>query len=561
MNRNKKRKISEADIDTCGKLSDSDKICQINQKNLWFQTRSECLYKFYLNNGFNPDNIYSTMLITPIFAGFIKPRPGETKDERIKEYTDWIYDNYFKENKNIKEIEYNKEIGLQLGECNSEWFRNSFPKFNIDYDVISESDKYYETLNHLEFLQDILGVIGRDTFITRQEFEFISNKLSKINKKDGLECGQIKTSNECEQNIKCVYRKNSCEAANRVRTLEPGNPNSYYILEEPFIRDGKKKAELILFKPLSKCFIITGYSGIFRRYNIDNKGKALETNKYTIIFPPFDSQTGPQEKSVFNIFNYRTDLWNGFLTFYYGQYISDIKVNGSTEIVGISSGFYSFISDWFKNCFEPLKISLDAELYIIGTSLGAGLTNVCAFYLLNMGYKNVHYYAMGGPRVGDERFRLFMENSKKRKLFKEDSYNYVRFNYSIKDGSFYTQFDPVCKFPQKQKGIIGNLDYSDNPNLRTFGAGLTLDVYNLDTYQFQKDHDMIYNTPSVPVYDKCEAFWGYAHSVNAYSKNLFLGIKQEVNVPYLNDFDQIINLDKIPCDSIIGPDGKIKPKI
>ena len=556
----RKRKIAEAEIDTCGKLAYSNVICDSKQKELWFQLRSECLYNFYLKNGLTPDKIFAPMLITPIFAGFIKPRSqyGETKDQRIDEYVNWIYDTYFSQSKNKTEVKYITDIGLELANCNSIWFRNAFPKFNIDYDVISEDPKYLETLNHLDFLPEILGVIGRDTFVTKREYIFAQNKLSKLQDKDSKECRQIKSIPDCEENIKCVYRKGICEAANRVRTVEPGNPNAYYIFEEDFIRDGKKKKEMLLFKPLSKCFIITGYSGIFRRYNLDSKGHAIETNKYTIIFPPFDGQSGPQDKSIFNLFNYRFDFWNGFLAFYKGQYIQDVKVRETNEIVGVSSGLFSFINDWYNKCFEPLKIPLDAEFYIVGTSLGAALTNICAFYLLNMGYKNIHYYAMGSPRVGDERFKLFMEKSKKNKLFKEDSYNYVRFNYVIKDGKFQTQFDPTCKFPKKQEGWIGKLDYSNVPNLRTFGAGVTVDVYDLDTYQYQPDHDMIYNDPSVPVYDKCEAFWSYAHSVSAYSKNLFLGVRQEVDIPYINDFDQIINIDKVPCNSIIDQDGNIK---
>jgi hypothetical protein len=558
----RKRKIAEADIDTCGKLTYSDKLCDSNQEKLWFQIRSECLYKFYLKNRLNSEKIFSTMLITPIFAGFVKPRPGETKPVRINEYVNWVYDNYFEEYKDKEELKYITNLGLELAECNADWFRNAFrnafPKFTIDYDVISEENsKYLETISHLEFLQEILGVIGRDTFVTKNEYILAQNKLLKLKDKDNLECNKIKNIPDCEENIKCVFRK-KCEASNRVRSLAPGDPNSYYIFEEPFVRDGKKKKEIIIFKPLSKCFIITGYSGIFRRYNTNIQGKIVETNKYTIIFPPFDGKSGPQDKSIFNLFSYRTDFWNGFLAFYSGQYIQDIKVNISDETVGISSGLFSFINDWYKKCFEPLKLPLDAEFYIIGTSLGGALTNICAFYLLNMGYKNIHYYAMGSPRVGDERFKLFMEESKKNNLIKEDSYNYVRFNYVIKDDKFYTQFDPTCKFPKNQKGIIGKLNYSDTPNLRTFGGGLTLNVYDLDTYQYQGDHDMIYNDPSVPVYDKCDAFWSYAHSVSAYSKNLFLGIKQEVDVPYINDFDQIINLDKVPCNSVIDESGNVK---
>ncbi len=553
----RKRKIAEAEIDTCGKLTYSDTLCESKQKKLWFQMRSECLYNFYLRNGLSSDKIFATMLITPIFAGFIRPRPGETKSARINEYVNWIYDNYFEQYKNITEAKYITDIGLQLAECNSDWFRNAFPKFNIDYDVISEDPKYFETISHIELLQELLGVIGRETFVTKNEYILVKNKLLKLKDKDNLECAKIKNIPDCEENIKCVFRK-KCEASNRVRSLEPGNPNSYYIFEEPFIRDGKTKNDVILYKPLSKCFIITGYSGIFRRYNVDSKGSITETNKYTIIFPPFDGQSGPQDKSIFNLFNYRFDFWNGFKAFYSGQYIQDIKVNTTNEIVGVSSGLFSFVNDWYKNCFEPLNLPLDSDFYIIGTSLGGALTNICAFYLLNMGYKNIHYYAMGSPRVGDERFKLFMEKSKKNKLIKEDSYNYIRFNYVIQNKIFNTQFDPTCKFPKNQKGIIGKLDYSDTPNLRTFGGGLTLDVYDLDTYQFQKEHDMIYNDPSVPVYDKCNAFWSYAHSVSAYSKNLFLGIKQEVNVPYINDFDQIINLDKVSCDSEIDEFGNVK---
>ena len=264
-------------------------------------------------------------------------------------------------------------------------------------------------------------------------------------------------------------------------------------------------------------------------------------DKYTVTFPPFG---GDNQLSL---------VCYGFHMFYYNGYIQKYTTT-SGEKVGIHIGFYKYAKSWYINCFKDLGISKTAHIYITGVSLGGGLTNTAAYILLQAGYKNVHFYAFGAPRVGDQSFRNYMNASK----FAEDSANYVRFNNVVKTDRFYSQFDPVCKFPPNEItswGAAGySLRYVDNPRLKIMAAGLTFNPV-FKTYFNQPDYNFINPgsrlSKQTPIGAECGEYFELVHSMGSYDYNIFLGSNVDVGggkkPRYEDRYDAILDLNTDPC--------------
>ena len=169
----------------------------------------------------------------------------------------------------------------------------------------------------------------------------------------------------------------------------------------------------------------------------------------------------------------------------------------------------------------------------------------------------MHYYAFGAPRVGDERLTEYMNEAD----FGGDSANYVRLNNVIKNGRFTCQFDPVCKFPPKQMGLLSPLGYSlnfhDNSRLRGMSGGLTFNLV-FNTFDAQPEYDMIEKTiygnlynHLTPLGGACAEHWDYVHSLNAYHEEVIIGHPyfggDTANPRNIDYYDAIRNLDKYPC--------------
>jgi hypothetical protein len=541
------RKVSKKDTEEersrriCQTLNDStisvlskskcDGVSDMN--NNWFEARCACIYQYLLQI---MPVVYTPYLIVPIILSF------SNNDKKGTEFVDDVLYNCYK-NIELEKDEQYQEIGRNLIFCNKQWNESlgnkNKVKDSLHIEQVLSNPKFNQTLINTQFLEEILGVINKKGYIEKTDKYILNAYVKEINKEFDT-CKQLKQE-DCQINENCILRFTStggkdCTNRQRYRNgIIPKDPTSYYLFENPFEQDG-----LIVFKPLSKKYIISGYSGIFRQYDVVKKGKDTgkekDTDRYTITFPPFGGGAGV--------------IIRGIKTFITSGYIKDYQTRDG-ETVGIHEGFYNNIQDWFVNEFLPLEIDKESShIYIVGCSLGAALTNVASYFLMNEGYKHIHFYAHGSPRVGDERLRKYMENAP----FGDDSYNYVRINNVVNMRKFYTEFDPVCKFPVKHETCYmpGRcLQFANNSRLRGFAGGIIFGIEMLG-FEKQKDFNMatsgiyeFFNSKNEDIVHSRECLFEWIHSVGAYSPNTINGelTGQGDTNKYKNQFDAIRNID------------------
>lgn len=524
----KRRICTDLNRSTCSLVSDKDQN--------WFEARSACIYQ-YLSR--NMSDVYSIYMTVPILLSFLP-------DDQLKqEILDNAYRVFLIPDPPLKTKAEEKahdafvaemtDLGDTLIFCNQQWNDNFSGGFltqirrTIDIHQILENPEYKETLLNTKFLQEILGVINKKEYVEESDKYLGQDKLKDIDEKIDDKC-KVLDETLCVLDQECMVRTTSkgdkqCINRQRSRKIDPTDPESYYIYGSD---------TYTIFKPLSKSFIVSGYTGIFQQYAENNRKKFGPTNKYTIVFPPFDDLT-----------------ISGINAFYVNGYIAQYQTNtGNT--VGIHTGLYSYIEEWYTKQFLPLGIRQNADIYIVGTSLGGALTNIAAYFLVNNGYTSVHFYAHGSPRVGDLNFKNYMDSAP----FENDSCNYIRFNNAIGKNAFSTEFDPVCTFPPNQmcfhRMLSGRcLDFVNNSRLRGFSAGMTFDV-SLLGFDKQPDYDMnsftvygrLYQPPIL--HNSSSYLWDYIHSVTAYSANSLNGEDISDGPGYLDHFDAIRNIDEVP---------------
>jgi len=443
------------------------------------QSRSACIFK-YLDSEKN-----SSTLTLPIILSFVK---NKELVRRVVGNSDRVKIKYL--------LGVNKKWNSDMDKKELDYIVD-----NIDVKCVrmgkNISSEFTETYNSILFLEEIMGVIDKKNFVERGDYYIKNNRIENIDKKKDILC---KNDRKCS-NVNCINRTTSkggkeCINKQRYRTDE------YYILNDT------------IYRLLCKSKIVSGYSGIFRHYTKDN----IPTDKYTIVFPFFG------EKIV--------DLFRGFNAFYLNGYITRVLCKNKRH-VGIIKGLYDAVNSWYKTCQTVLEaIPKKSTIYIVGCSLGGALSNIVSFLLLEKGYKNIHMYALGSPRVGDEDFREYINNSN----LSYDSANYIRFNNILSKKTFYTQFDPVIKFPVRKSHKL----FANNGRMRCMASGITFNPLNM--IDNQPDYEMFSFSKSFPVDRKCKKLWYYVHSIPAYGHAFFADIGKNAEI-----FDRVIDKEKEKC--------------
>lgn len=541
-------------LSACPSEIDSIRRCQdVYRYNRLLESRSACIYE-YLVKLLGEEKVFSTYLTLPIVLSFA------TNQNLVEEAILQVQDAFIQGVPLARASDRDKQIALtkRLLKCNLSWNEKLIETKQIQDSinirlVRNENgiDPYFvETVRCLMFLQQIMGVIDKPTYqeAGNKYFNITKHSLGFIDSKKDNKCNMFEDEDKCSRDKDCVLRVSSkgdknCINRERIRTTTPNKPTSYYILEDSYTDTD------IVYVPLFISKIISGYSGVFEQF-YSRDSKTVKANKYTIAFPPFGGKTFQ-------------DNFNGFRTFYIEAYIQSINARASGNApsgqVGIITGLYKAVMSWYNECKNIIAtIPKDADIYICGCSLGGALSNVTAFFLLQLGYTKIHLYAMGSPRVGDVTFVNYMEKSG----LMPDSANYVRFNNVIKNGTFYTEFDPVAKFPINSWSLLSafgmHLRYANNPHLRCMGAGLTFNPV-LGTFLTQPEFDFLPGVKlrnfgrdvnaGLPIDGDCEDLFFLLHSIPAYSANNFVGARDyEVAVPNYRDyFDHVIDVSKEKC--------------
>ena len=488
-----------------------------------FQSRSACLYGYLKSINFDKKYpIFSNMLTIPILLSFMN-----LSDDIIEENLRQAVQNmFFSQGKEFEKV---ATILEGLYECNRIWNTSMDSKLlnmiknNIRVETVFFNNQYEDILKYTQFLGESLGVINRPNFIDQTDsYLSVSNKgsrkLEKIDPKVTAECESRQKNDikSCEQDSKCLLRTTSrkdvkvseCINATTFRSLRDIEGNRSYIQFKSNISNKKN-----VFMSRFVMEALGGWGAIFDEYDV--KGSVVNaTSKVLVTFPTYDSPTQPGKVGLvcFGV--------NSFRTFYSNAYL--VKKNN----IPIHAGFYSYIDIWYKQGFSKLNYNKNQPIYIIGTSLGGALTNVCAFYLKQMGYTNVTWYAYGAPRVGGEEYSRYMSGEK----WGVSSGNYVKFMNVIKnDGEFFTEFDPVTKYPINQMSFISPFGYSSrfvsNPLMRCMGGGYTWNPV-LGTYETQPDYEMFLDhkiNMYTPVGADCSTHYPDLHSLGAYGFTVLAG--------------------------------------
>lgn len=428
-----------------------------------------------------------------------------------------------------------------LFNCNKSWNEKTDKTFiqsatsNIDIKMVRDNDFYSDLLDTQKFYKEILGVINRDNWVERENtyFDLSTSTLRAPRDWDNICSGR--TNSECNKNEKptlsasdppqCKLRKGTCINSERYRSFD-SDSSSMYIFKSADSKNG-----YVLFKCLFKYHMVVANSGIFQSYypkyvKIGNTGKFLtkyneKSNVYTVTFPPFDfAGFGNMSDATKTV----CQLASSVLTFYANARLVAVTTKKDGKKVGVLSTMYTLLMNWYKDCFSKANIKKDAIIRLVGTSLGGALANMAAFVLHENGYTDIHLYACGSPRVGNKDFNDYMSSGNK---LSKDSGNYIRFNSVIKNNTFYTQYDPITKFPPSSgKGyIFGNYEFYTTPLTRIIGSGLTWNLFD-DSYDTQPDYDHIATgsklSSQTPLRANC-AYWGQVHSVDSYNMSSFLG--------------------------------------
>ena len=503
------------------------------------ESRSACLYKYLEMKNDGVENVFTNYMTLPIVCSFIR---DEEKQKKIMEN---LYHVMFTGHPDQESKESLKLLqGLDLLKCNEYWNKSLEPGVydkiceSIDVKDVYDGDKYNETMRYISLLKGILGVINTTSWIERTDYYVnLDDKIKKIDKKRDKECSE-KPVGECEDSGECVKRfskkgEYKCINSQRFRTIT--KDNAYYIHEDSYL------GEKFLYRPICISYIISGNSGIFREEKIEGESLVF-TGNYVIIFPPFDGEgLRFYANAVYALY------WKAYITQRYTR---------SGKNVGINDSYYTYIDNWYNDCFKYQQdIEEDASIYIVGVSLGGALANVCAYYLHEKGYRNIHFHAYGAPRVGDEEFKKYMDSID----FGADSYNYVKFlNIKDKNGAFYTQFDPVAKYPPNEYCLLSPfgycLRYVDNTRIRIMNSGLTFNPV-FETFNTQPDYDMIRTRGAISIRTHlgaiCSNFWGDIHSIDAYSPDVFGGVIGDPGLFYY-EYDSSIKDMKDCVDEGIG---------
>lgn len=491
----------------------------VSEHNRLFQSRSACLYGYLKSIKFD-DNypIFSNMLTVPILLSFTN-----LSDKSIEQNLRQAVENMF-----FSQQEFETIVTMLEGlyECNKEWNirMDSTLLNNIKNDIRIEpvffNNQYDDILKYTQFLGESLGVINRPNFIDQTDsYLSVSNKkLAKIDPKVTAECESRQKNDikSCEKDSKCILRTTSrkdvkvseCINATTFRSLRDVGGNRAYI---QFKSNISRKKNVFMSRFVMEA--LGGWGAIFDEYDV--KGSLLNaTSKVLVTFPTYDNPTQPGKVGLvcFGV--------NSFRTFYSNAYL--VKKNN----IPIHAGFYSYIDIWYKQGFSKLSYNKTQPIHIIGTSLGGALTNVCAFYLRQMGYTNVTWYAYGAPRVGGKEYFEYMSAQK----WGVSSGNYVKFMNVIKDdGEFFTEFDPVTKYPINQMSFISTFGYSSlfvsNPLMRCMGGGYTWNPV-LGTYDTQPDYEMFLDhkiNRYTPVGADCSTHYPDLHSLGAYGYTVLAG--------------------------------------
>jgi len=536
-------------------ISDTMPRCNlVSNANRMFESRSACMYHF-LTEFLGEKRFLSEYMTIPILAS-LSDMPIESYKLLCKNIITNIFNTYDNSDGMLKKSAHRMLLGIQnnikttdknygivdefynlmfrLLECNNSWndsmnknYLSSIKTSLMLSNIVENESHHRNMLLNIKFYREILGVMNEESYVLRSEWnpvlsdtlpaqyteDYIEPKwVDECSKRSIDDCG--KTLVDKDPLSSCKVRKGRCISSSLYK-----NP----------AKDGYEIDSRYIFRPLCLYKIIVGNCGIYRRYDnpdlLTNETMIYhETNKYTIVFPPFDFKGKTASEKT-------CEVIASFNVFYQNSYIKDIKFGGIT--VGVHAGFYSWIESWYKQCnISTLIKNKAAEISIVGVSLGGALANVATFYLLTKAYTNIHMYAYGAPRVGDTRFSEFISNNEN---IVSDSANFVRFNNVVDMKTFYTQCDPVCKMPPSQFNYLYNLSFSDNPRIKIMAGSLLFnDVFNMLGSQPDYNMSAPFSTLSkkTKLTNRCAKYWPQVHSVDSYGYDVLTG-----ELKYWNDLD------------------------
>lgn len=475
--------------------------------------RTACMYEYLRKNIRDPEvNITGNMLTVPVLLSFMFTSRLDTRN-LFKE----SFDNYYRDIDTDKKGKYKKLM-------------NDLLLVNFGWNNEMTQEAYRLLYNGLQ-TQYIHGNEYFNMFLLSMELVRIENW--KLRYDNYIEDGSVDSHPDRARKLEFYVDwdegmvKKVTDKRQRYRTTTPGLPTSYFSVVYGSIN---------IFKIIGKhkmTGLLDQDAGIYERffvnqpYNGDNwrdfeKGGLIPTKEIFITFPWF-------EISLSNVYNTR---FTGSV---------EIDIDGQKYVIW--KALYNSVQNWYVNSFSKIdniekyqnNNNPGTAIYIAGHSLGGAQANVAALLLYLNGYRNVHFYGFGSPRIGGEKLSALMDN-----LFaNSDSMNVMNIRYIYSGRHFWVEYDPVTKYPNLP-------EYSRNGRVFAIESGFIFKPV-FGTYNNQPGYDFGKITGAahslLPINDRCGKHWDNIHTGKSVLPSVIDG-KREM-VTWIN------GQPKVPVNTVI----------
>ena len=361
----------------------------------------------------------------------------------------------------------------------------NYGKFSREYD---EKNEFYQPFLSANLLVDSYGVIGKHDYVSK-DYYYIRNKEEKyfLEEVPVNDCEE-RDEKSCEESPFCLLRKDKCYESSLIKGI---NRNSIGTLKSFYnfaLYDENEPSHI--YKVIDIFDTGLGYITIFeeylRSYDVEPENILIPSKKYRILFPALGDLSG----STFS------HTYNTIKNMYVGARLKQV----SDGNVRVHSGIWNMINSWYESTKEIIRnIPKDADVYLVGCSLGGAMANVMALKLIlegNIRREKLHLYAFGAPRIGNTECGEVISGG-----VANDSANFIKLNNIIsEDNRLYTQFDFVTRLPASEFCMFSDCRFVDNPKIRCMSSGFFFNPV-LNTFKTQ---------PEIP--------FGVINNIIAYSK-------------------------------------------
>ena len=336
-----------------------------------------------------------------------------------------------------------------------------------------EKNEFYQPFLSANLLVDSYGVIGKPDYVSKDSYyvrEGEGKNQGYFLDKHNYYCNNNISKESCENVKECAFRKGKCHESTLIKGINRksiGTLKSFYNFS--FINTNEPSHS---YKTIDIFKTELGNITIFEEYTEGKRHQLIPTKKYRILFPALGGSGDSPVSFSFNVLK----------KMYVGARLKQV----SDGNVRVHSGIWNMINSWYESTKEIIRnIPKDADVYLVGCSLGGAMANVMALKLIlegNIRHEKLHLYAFGAPRIGNTECGEVISGG-----VSDDSYNFIKLNNIItEEDILYTQFDFVTKMPASEFCMFSDCRFVDNPKIRCMSSGFFFNPV-LNTFKTQPE--------------------------------------------------------------------------